>query len=41
MADHRTMTAIIFIAIPLALVALAPKCGVEDRPGFNERRPLI
>jgi hypothetical protein len=39
--DHRTMTTLLFIAIPLALAALAPKCGVEDRPGFDERRPLI
>jgi hypothetical protein len=34
------MTALIIIAIAVAVVALAPVCGVEDRPGFDERRPL-
>jgi hypothetical protein len=40
-SDDRIMTALVFIAIPLVLAALAPRLGVEDRPGFTERRPLI
>jgi hypothetical protein len=35
------MTALILIAIAVGVAALAPKCGVEDRPGFDERRPLV
>jgi hypothetical protein len=38
------MTLLAFIAIPLAVIgavdALAWKFGAEDRPGFDERKPL-
>jgi hypothetical protein len=34
------MTALFIIAIAVGAVVLAPKCGAEDRPGFDERRPL-
>ena len=43
-ADTGDMTLIAFIAIPLAVMGavdvLAWKFGAEDRPGFDERRPL-
>jgi hypothetical protein len=35
------MTAIILIAVAVGLAALAPKYGAEDRPGFDERVPLV
>jgi hypothetical protein len=35
------MTALLLIAIAAGAAALAPKCGAEDRPGFDERRPLV
>jgi hypothetical protein len=31
---------LILAAIALSLAALAPLVGAEDRPGFDERRPL-
>jgi hypothetical protein len=31
---------ITLVAIALVLAALAVKFGAEDRPGFDERRPL-
>jgi hypothetical protein len=34
------MTAVFIIALAVGIAALAPKCGAEDRPYFNERRPL-
>ena len=38
------MTVLLAIAVPVALMGVfdlvAFKYGVEDRPGFNERRPL-
>jgi hypothetical protein len=35
------MTALFLIALVVGIAALAPKHGAEDRPGFNERRPLV
>jgi hypothetical protein len=35
------MTVLIAIAVAVGVAALAPKCGAEDRPGFNERAPLV
>jgi hypothetical protein len=35
------MTAIILIAIAVGFAALAPRYGAEDRPGFDEHRPLV
>jgi hypothetical protein len=35
------MSALILIAIAVGALALSPKVGVEDRPGFNERTPLV
>jgi hypothetical protein len=34
------MSTLILIGVVIAVLALAPKCGAEDRPYFNERRPL-
>jgi hypothetical protein len=34
------MSILILIAVAIAVLALAPKCGTEDRPYFDERRPL-
>jgi hypothetical protein len=34
------MTALLIIALVVGAAVLAPKCGTEDRPEFNERRPL-
>jgi hypothetical protein len=31
---------IIALAITVALLAIGAKVGPEDRPGFDERRPL-
>ena len=38
-SDNEGMITLAAIALPLA-VALGVKFGAEDRPGFNERRPL-
>jgi hypothetical protein len=38
-SDNQSMITLAAIALPLA-VALGVKFGPEDRPGFNERRPL-
>jgi hypothetical protein len=38
-SDNRSMITLAAIALPLAAV-LGLKFGAEDRPGFNERRPL-
>jgi hypothetical protein len=38
-ADNEVMITFAAIALPLA-AALGIKFGAEDRPGFNERRPL-
>jgi hypothetical protein len=35
------MSIIIAIAVAVGVAALAPKCGAEDRPYFDERTPLI
>jgi hypothetical protein len=35
------MTAIVLIAVAVGVAALAPKYGAEDRPGFDEHRPLV
>jgi hypothetical protein len=35
------MTALILLAVAVGIAALAPRCGAEDRPGFNERAPLV
>jgi hypothetical protein len=39
MADTQSMITLALIAIPIAIVG-GLKFGAEDRPGFNERRPL-
>ena len=38
-ADNEDMFTLAAIALPLAAV-IGLKFGAEDRPGFNERRPL-
>jgi hypothetical protein len=36
----KDMTALFLIGLAVAVAALAPKHGAEDRPGFDERHPL-
>ncbi len=40
MSDTAFMFTLIALAVVGAFGALAVKYGAEDRPGFDERRPL-
>jgi hypothetical protein len=39
-ADTRSMIALIALAGALAVFGMGAKYGAEDRPGFDERKPL-
>jgi hypothetical protein len=38
-SDNQSMITLAAIALPIAAI-IGLKFGPEDRPGFNERRPL-